>query len=192
MKDYLNSEERNQLMVLMSIIQMFNGNRGINGPTMQNIVDSWASRNNLTKDEQKSIKMAQTYLNKFCKSVYDRMCDKEKETIAKKLTKFDFRLIDDFTLQKVYRETNDKMKNAVVPREQFENWCRDIMEVHCKGCTKHHAECELHTYFEDNFVPESSWGLENCRYAYKEVDVKKDEKKIKEFQEFKAKKAKAV
>ncbi len=167
MKDYLNAEERNQLMVFMSILQMFSGNRGITSAPGKNIVEDWTSRNNMAKDEQRSIKMAQTYLKKFCESVQDRMHPREQEQITKKLEKFDFRLIDDFTLQKVYRDMKDRLVNAVVPREQFCTWCNEIMYQNCDGCTKHFSECELHEVFEDNFVPESSWGLENCRYAYK-------------------------
>lgn len=167
MKDYLNAEERNQLMVFMAILQMFSGNRGITGACGKNIVDDWSSRNNMTKDEQKSIKMAQTYLKKFCDSVIARMNPQEQENIKKRLIKFDFRLVDDFTLQKVYRDMKDKLVNAVVPREQFGNWCNEIMYQNCNGCTKHWKGCRLHEVFEDNFIPESSWGLENCRYAYK-------------------------
>lgn len=166
MKDYLNAEERNQLMVFMAILQMFSGNRGITGASGKNIVDDWSSRNNLTKDEQRSLKMSQTYLKKFCDSVQDRMNPKEQEQIKKRLEKFDFRLVDDFTLQKVYRDMKDRLVNAVVPREEFCAWCNEIMYQNCNGCTKHFSKCELHQVFEDNFVPESSWGLENCRYAY--------------------------
>lgn len=187
MKDYLNTEERNQIMVFMAILQMFSGNRGIAGASGKNITEDWSSRNNMTKDEQKSIKMAQTYLKKFCDSVIARMNSQEQKNISKRLIKFDFRLVDDFTLKKVYRDMKDRLVNAVVPREQFGDWCNEIMHIHCKDCTKHFASCDLHDIFEDNFIPESSWGLENCRFAYKLQEGKPDPEKVKKFQQFKEK-----
>lgn len=176
MKDYLSAEERNQMMVFMVILEMFKGNRGITGPSFKNILDDWSSRNNLSKDEHKNLKLAQTYLKKFCESVLNRMNVKEKNAIAKRLEKFDFRLVDDYTLKKVYRGIQDKMVNAVIPREQFNNWCCEIMDVRCKNCNKNWKECELHEVFDNNFIPESTWRLENCRYAYKKIE-KKDDKK---------------
>lgn len=175
MKDYLNAEEKNQIMVLMSILQVMNGNRNLgkeNPAKIETMIESWNNRKNLTKEEQKDLKMSNTYLNKFCKSVLDRLDPKEKELLDKRLIKFDFRLVDDFTLKRVYRDINDKMVNAVIPREQFYKWCEEIIDINCKGCNKCWKDCELHTIFEDNFVPESTWNLENCRYAYQE-DTKK-------------------
>lgn len=167
MKDYLNADEKNQFLVFMSILQVMNGNRGINGPKLVTVLEDWNKRGNLTKEEHKSLKLAGTYLAKFCKSVYDRLSDKEKVQIDKRLQKYDFRLVDDFTLQRVYRDINNKMVNAVVPRKQFYKWCEEIMDCNCKNCTKDWNQCELHKAFEDNMIPESSWNLENCRYAYK-------------------------
>jgi uncharacterized membrane-anchored protein YjiN (DUF445 family) len=166
MKDYLNADEKNQIMVFMSILQIMNGNRGINGPKIITVLEDWNKRGNLTKEEHKNLKYAGTYLTKFCMSVYDRLSDKEKIQMDKRLQKFDFRLVDDFTLQKIYREMTDRMVNAVIPREQFFKWCEEIMHVNCNGCTKDWKQCELHEMFEENFVPESTWNKDNCRYAY--------------------------
>lgn len=171
MKDYLNATEKNQLMVLMSILQLMDGyrNGGIDGPKISSMLEEWDKRNNMTKEEHKALKTSETYLKKFTESVLNRLSQKEREGIQKRLIKFDFRLVDDFTLQRVYREMQDRMVNAVVPRQQFYKWCEEVMNVNCKGCTKDWKECELHQVFEENFVPESTWNLESCRYAYSEV-----------------------
>lgn len=206
MKDYLNADERNQLMVLMSILQVMDGvrnNTGLKNPAeMQSMIEDWEKRGNLTKEEHRSLSMAKTYLEKFCKSVFNRMNSKEKESFQKKLCKFDFRLVDDFTLQKIYREMQDKMKNAVVPRDEFQDWTEQIMECNCKNCKKHWEECRLHEIFEDNFIPESTRPLENCKYAYQVnekgnmVLSKKEQKRVKKIrdtiQRNKNKKAKKV
>lgn len=177
MKDYLSADEKNQIMVFMSILQVMSGNRGINGPKLMSVLQDWDQRGNLTKDEHKNLKLAETYLSKFCKGVYNRLNDREKVQIDKRLQKFDFRLVDDYTMQKIQREINDRMVNAAVPRQLFYKWCEEIMNCNCKGCTKDWKECELHQVFEENFVPESTWNLENCRYSYGGED---SESKVKE------------
>jgi hypothetical protein len=171
MKDYLNADEKNQIMVLMSIKLLIEGES--KDSKMGNMLEAWMKRNNMTKDEHKSLKTALTYLEKFTSSVFERLSFKEQETLKKKLRKFDFRLVDDYVLQKIYRDINNKRVNAVMPRALFYRWCEEIMDLHCKGCSKNWNECELHEVFEENFVPESSWMLESCRYAYREREIKK-------------------
>lgn len=168
MRDYLNSLETNQFMVILALTQLLEGKRntGINPPKISTMLEEWAKKDNLTKDEHRSLKTANTYLKKFVESVYERLSPKEQKIIDRKIMKFDFRLVDDYTLQKVYRDMSDKMVNAVVPRGQFEDWCEQIMSVNCNGCTKDWNTCNLHQVFDNNFVPESSYSLKNCKYAY--------------------------
>jgi hypothetical protein len=156
-------------MVMNSVLQMIIGirNEGKDGPKLNTIREEWTKRNNMTKDEHKSLKMAETYLSKFIMSIYNRLNQKEKEQIQKKLFKYDFKLVDDYTLQKVNRDIKDKINNAVLPRQQFYDWCCDLMEVKCNGCMKDWNTCQLHAVFDDNFVPESGFDCKNCKYAYK-------------------------
>lgn len=168
MKDYLNTQERNQLMVFMSLLQLMEGRRnGFDAVKIGTMMEEWSKRNNMTKEEHKYLKTSNTYLKKFITSVRDRLSKKEKDVLEKKLAKFDFRLVDDFTLSQVHRDMSDKMVNAILPRQQFYDWCKNIMEVKCNGCTKDWKECDLHEVFDDNFIPESGFDCSNCRYAYK-------------------------
>lgn len=168
MRDYLNSIEKNQFMVLQSVVQLMDGlrNTGIDGPKISSMLEEWSSRDNMTKEEHKNLKTAETFLRKFLASVYERLNPKEQELIKKKVMKFDFKLVDDFTLKQVNRDIKDKLKNAVMPRQQFYDWCADIMEVKCQGCTKDRNTCDLYQVFENNFVPESGFDCKNCKYAY--------------------------
>jgi len=172
MRDYLNSIEKNQFMVMNSVLQMAIGirNTGVDGPKIQSMREEWAKRDNMTKDEHKSLKMAETYLSKFIMSVYNRLNLKEQDQIKKKLMKYDFKLVDDYTLKQVHRDIKDKMANAVMPRQQFYDWSCDIMEVKCNGCSEDWNTCPLYQVFEDNFVPESGFDCSNCKYAYR-LDV---------------------
>lgn len=168
MRDYLNSNEKNQFMVLQSVVQMMDGlrNSGVDGPKISNMLEEWSKRNNMSKDEHKNLKTAETFLRKFLASVYERLSPKEQDQLKKKLIKFDFKLIDDYTLKQIDRDIADKVANAVVPRQQFYDWCVEIMEVKCNGCTKDWNTCELHNVFNDNLVPESGFDCKNCKYAY--------------------------
>ena len=165
--------EKNQLMVLMSILQLMDGERngGIDGPKLSAMLEDWDKRGNMTKEEHKYLKLANTYLSKFCASVMDRLNPKEREEIRKRLIKFDFRLVDDYTLKKVYRDMSNRMVNAVISRDMFYKWCEEIMDINCNGCNKYWEKCELHKVFDENFVPESTWNKDNCRYAYEGIRV---------------------
>jgi hypothetical protein len=168
MRDYLNAVEKNQFMVMNSVLQLAIGirNTGVDGPKLQTMREEWSKRDNMTKDEHKSLKMAETYLSKFIMSVYNRLSPKEQEQIQKKLMKYDFKLVDDFTLKQVNRDIKDKIQNAVMPRQQFYDWSCEIMQAKCHGCTKNWNECDLYEVFNDNFVPESGFDCTNCKYAY--------------------------
>lgn len=168
MRDYLNATEKTQFFVILSILQVIEGirNSGKDGPKITPMLEEWKRKNNITKEEHRSLKTAETHLKKFTESVFNRLSKKEQEVIKKKIANFDFRLIDDYTLKQIFRDINDRMQFAVMPRQQFYSWCEQIMKVNCENCTKDWNTCELHTIFEENFVPESGWDCENCKYAY--------------------------
>lgn len=180
MKDYLNAEEKNQFMVLLSILQNFNGvrNMGHKSPgEIETLIESWDKRGNLTKEEKRSLKMVKTYLTKFGDSLYNRLSDKDKCEIDRRLQKFDFRLIDDFTLKKVYRQIQTELEK----QEEFRLFSEEIMAIRCKDCTKNHKECNLCDMFDNNFIPESGYNLPSCKFAYKELSEKKKEKLKKKY-----------
>ena len=155
-------------MVLQSIVQMMDGlrNSGVDGPKISSMLEEWSKRGNMSKDEHKNLKTAETFLRKFLASVYERLSKKQQNELKKKLVKFDFKLIDDFTLKKIDRSIADKAHNATMPRQQFYDWCVEIMEVKCNGCTKDWNTCDLHEVFDNNLVPESGFDCQNCKFAY--------------------------
>lgn len=177
MRDYLNKFETNQFMVMNSVLQSVLGiqNTGIDGPKFKTMREEWMKRGNLTKDEHRNLKMAETYMEKFVMSVYNRLSKKEQEQINKKLFKYAFQLVDDYSFQKISRDAQDKIQNAVMPRQQFYDWCSKIMAVNCNGCTKDWNTCDLHQVFDNNFVPESGFDCKNCKYAYQEIKINDNE-----------------
>lgn len=175
LKNYLNSEELNDFMLIGTLLDtcssIINSTIDPKHSTIGKIRIAWDTRGNLSKEEHKSIKMAETYLTKAYTSILNRLSKDEVIKISKRLSSYNLRILDKFTIDKINRESGDKYKNAVIPRELFENWCEEIMEVKCKGCNKDRQACKLREVFEDNFVPEADWGLDNCRYAYTELEI---------------------
>jgi hypothetical protein len=169
MRDYLNASEKNQFMVLQSILQLMEGkrNEGINGPKIGTMLEEWMKRDNMAKEEHRNLKTAETYLRKFLTTVYERQSPKQQNEIDKKIMKFDFKLVDDYTLKQVHRDIADRFVNAAVPRQQFNDWCSEIMNVKCNGCSKDWNTCDLYQVFDDNFIPESGFNCVNCKYAYR-------------------------
>lgn len=172
-RNYLNRDEKNIMMSIMAVAQLIEGVRSLTGKERKPLWIDWKERNFLTKVESKYIKMAHTYMIKFFKEVMSRLDERENDTLLKQLIKFDFKIVDDFTIQKIFRGMGDKMVNAVVPRQQFENICEEIMLIKCKDCNKESKDCKLRIVFEDNFVPDGGFNLDSCRYAYNIVTLEK-------------------
>ncbi|MHC1681363.1 MAG: DUF5651 domain-containing protein [Clostridiaceae bacterium] len=169
MKDYLNRDEQNQIISMMALAQQIEGVRTMVGRTGKPIWEDWRNRDFLTKEEGKNIKTAHTFMLKFVNAVLGRIDKKEHSKIMKKLEKFDFRIVDEYTWQKINRDATDKLKNAVVPRKQFNDWCEQIMACNCKECKINWNECNLHEVFEENFIPESGFDHDNCKFSYCEI-----------------------
>jgi hypothetical protein len=173
-RGYLNRDESNQLMVIMAAVQLINGERNLEGKAQKPMWEDWTNRGMMDKEQAKWLKTANTYLNKF---IVEKLKDLDKEEqvkILKKIQKFDFKLVDDYTLQKLFRDMSDKMKFMTMQREDGYKWTEEIMSANCKNCTKDRQGCELHKIFEDNIIPESSWDLPNCEYSYFPPEVKKN------------------
>jgi len=166
MKDYLNAQEMNDVMLI-----------GILLDKTVVIREEWDKRGNLTKEEHKTLKTAQTYLIKFYNSLISRLNTKEVKKMMKRTSDFELKIIDKYTLRRLQGTWQEEMKIAHVDREEFEDFCDQIMQIKCKGCKKHFSQCILYDIFYNNFVPESGWNLENCRYAYTEISSKKEEKR---------------
>lgn len=164
-RGYLNRDESNTIMCIMAVMQQLEGLRSISGrPSEIPMWEDWTKRGMMTPEAKKCLKMGHTYIKKFIDEMLQSLDKEEVQKISKKLEKFDYRLIDDYTLQKVHRDINDHFKYAVMDRENFNNIIEDMAQVTCVGCTKDYRKCALHKVYEDILLP----GLgeqPNCPYA---------------------------
>lgn len=163
-RGYLNREEENFYMVAKSFIQMIDGTRNLENKMTEEVWKEWSKRGMITPDMQKNIKLVHTYLKKFCYEIEQNLDKQGLARLNKKLSKFDFKIVDDFTMQKLFRDIRNNMDYAVLKREYFMGILEDISEVRCVGCKEDYKKCELFKVFEDITIPYV--GEEpNCPYA---------------------------
>lgn len=167
-RGYLNREEFNSFMMLASLNMLINGERGLDGRRGRPIWDAWMEKNIMTPEQKKNIKMATTYFGKFINDVFNNNLDiKSKDRIINQLAKYDFRVVDDYSLQQIYKLMKSSLEDFHVDKDNFFDLVEAKMVVSCKGCTKNRCECELRTFFESKFIPPINEGSQcNCEYSY--------------------------
>jgi len=164
-RDYLNAEEANDFLFL-----------AITSLHMQRYINNFEKHGNITKQEHQEAQMSATYLYKFINRMASRLTLTQREVFMRKMTKYGIKVMDAYTEKKLYGEFDKEMKVLHIESEQFLDFCSEIMQVKCNHCTKNHESCDLHKLLYDNWIPESSYNLPNCRFAYdnnykKEGDV---------------------
>lgn len=179
-REYLKAEEKNFYMIAKAFIQSINGERNLEGTITDEIWDEWGKRGMCTTSMKKNLKLVKTYLKKFCYEIEENLSKIEMERLNKQLNKFDYRLVDDYTFQKLMRDMTNNMQYAVIDRCRLAPILEDIAAVRCVGCTCNYEKCDLYKMLDDisvAFVKEEP----NCPYAcnlseYTEEELKNIER----------------
>lgn len=152
-REYLNAEEKNFYMIAKSFIQMMDGERNLQNKISDQVWIEWEKRGMVNSSMKKNIKMVHTYLKKFCYELEENISATELTRLNKQLEKFDYRLVDDYSLQKLLRDINDNIQYAVIKRERLEPILQDIAAVRCVECTCNYEKCELYKMLDDISTP---------------------------------------
>ena len=176
-RNYYNATEFNNIMVMIAVEQMLEGIRGLGGTTGIPMADAFYERGIITKEQRKNLKMVHTYLRKFTQEAYSNGDMKTKDKIDKKKYNFDFRLIDDFTVKKLYALTSS-MDSFRLDEREFKTLVSSIVENKCKNCTSDRNCCPVHSVFVKYMVPpqikRADVDLPNCEFAFmRETDIDK-------------------
>lgn len=163
-RKYLNREEENFYMVCQSFIQMIEGSRTLENKNTEEIWVEWCKRGMITPGMQKNLKLVKTYLKKFCTELESNLDKDILKKLEKRLYKFDFKIVDDYTMQKIFRDMGDHMKYAIIDREKFMDILEDISAVRCVGCKDDYKDCVLAKAYEDINIPYIGEEV-NCPYA---------------------------
>lgn len=132
MKDYMNATERKAFINLYAQ----------QGRILE-VVQEWGSRGNLTKDEQKSLKMASSFVDRACRSIGDRMGAKQMQLV----------------LQEAQRMLQ-KEGLITIPQEDFNGLAEGILLCMCNPCRNNHdRHCSIRKSFLQIGVPECTEGI---------------------------------
>lgn len=163
-RQYLNAEEKNFYMISKSFIQMINGERNLNNKITNEIWVEWSRKGMLTSSMQKNIKLVRSYLIKFCDELEENLDEVERSKLEKQLIKFDYRLIDDYTIKKLFRDLEATYKYVVMEREKFVPIIEELAEIKCVGCTDDYKSCVIYKALDDiNIIRVDE--EPNCPYA---------------------------
>lgn len=161
-RQYLRSDERNFYMITKAFIMAIYGERNLECKKMGPVWEEWSKSGMITPKMQRNLKTAKTCLEKFCAELENNLSPEENQRLYKKLEKFDYRLVDDFTVQKLFRKANDK--NVTVSRDCIIDIMEDIAAVRCVGCKEPYKDCNIHRMLFDMGVPYLGEEV-NCPYA---------------------------
>ena len=179
-RPYLQAEEKNSYMVAKAFIQLLEGKRTFENKRSKEMWEEWSKKGMMTKTMHKNLKLSCTYLKKFCSELEENLEISERKKLARQLEKFDYKLVDDYTVQKLLRNINDNIQYAVIKRDKLIDCLEDISAVRCVGCKEDHNKCSIFKMLDDISVP--YLGEEpNCPYAANLMLVsEKDKKHIRE------------
>lgn len=186
MFQYLNQKQMNNCMILFCVMD-----------TVEEIVEEWDKHDNLTKEERKAIRTANTYCKKFLSLLQARIPDKEKGKLLKRYSNFSIKIMDEWLLSKFNKEMNEKGQTVMMDRKLFDVFGYELCKVKCKDCNASHSDCKLHDVLYENLYPYAGY-KKNCPYAYhsKEAleeiarqEAEKEAKKTKKSKRAKNKKA---
>ena len=174
-RGYLRQEEMNQIVMLASTYQLLMGFRSLHGVgDKEPVWEKFHKSGIITKEQIKYIKMATTYQRKFLDSfIGDNLDRKTKETISKRLAKWELRVADDYQIKRL-ENLLKRNKEINLSLDEFYSLIDAKLNAECKGCTKNRNECKLRDFYEAKFIPPIEHWMEtgneevacNCEYAY--------------------------
>lgn len=180
-RSYLNQEERNFYFVAKAFIQYLNGERSFSGRMTDELWEVWKKHGMITGDMQKNLKLTKTYLNKFCIELESNLDEEQMKKLNKQLMKFDYKLIDDYTVKKLMRDVANQ-EFVSMKKDYFIDLLEDIAQVRCVNCQKDYKTCPLYKALDDINVPQCGEEV-NCPYAANLELTRKDRKDIKKMEE---------
>ncbi len=156
MKDYLNKNERVQLLFLKKYIDV-----------IENIIEEWGDRNNLTKEESKALKMGKSWGLKAFNSIFERLNDSAAKTFWNSIKDAYINVQDKYAADLYYKKLKSSLDDVYEENKDYYKLVELIMEHNCKNCKKKCTECDMYKEFEEHCIPEPTGeDMGNCRYAY--------------------------
>ena len=157
MKDYLNSQERDEFLTFVKSLD--HGCR---------IEQQWTPRNNLSKEELKALRMCLTWGKKVVDSITNRQNATSRKAILKLMTNSSIALDYKSSLQELLKKRCSLIDAAYEENRDYFALVELIMHYNCMDCTRECTNCAIYKEFEAHNVTEitgfNDYG--NCKYSY--------------------------
>lgn len=157
MKDYLNTEERKQLISILHLMSA--SERLLEGKTF-------------SKSEKGNLKRGFTFTSKAIESLRDRLNDTAKEMFLKDFKKSKI-YIDIYNATEEYvRKKSCDIEAAYEKNKEYYKLVELILHYNCRNCSKHCTDCEIYKEFEERSIPEFQGATNSgeCKYSYEGDD----------------------
>jgi hypothetical protein len=153
MKTYLNRAERERYCVV-----------ALSAAILGKILEEW--ENNLTKDEHRAIKTAQTYIFKFMDSVKNRMDNDFIHQLIRDIKSSEIQVLPTLAAKREYEKRSIEDEHVQVNRETILNLAEHAL-IGCEGCKKDKdfRKCDLRqVYMELGIEPFDFEASNKCQY----------------------------
>lgn len=163
MKDYLSSEEREKILMVVKTSNI-----------LEEMID-WEKRGAITKEERKNLKHSLTLLNKSFESILGRLNKSALKTFSNSLNSAYVVLVNEFGIKQYLKKKSADENAAFEENKEFFDLVEEIMFQNCNGCLKDCCSCRYYEIFEKNYISDMGHDFGRCKYAYN-LPQKKDEK----------------
>ena len=157
MKDYLNSDERKELITILHLMS-----------SAQHLIDG----NTLTNVEKGNMRRGFSFTKNAIESLKERLNETAQKAFAKDAKKSTV-YVDIYGAREEFaKKKKTEIDAAYEENKDYYRLVELILYYNCRNCEKHCTECEIYKEFEEHCIPEFS-GAKNtgeCRYSYKEGD----------------------
>lgn len=157
MKNYLNKQERVAILFFTNLLDR-----------VENMIEDWDSRGNLTKNERKWLKSCVTFGIKALESILYRQDRGVVANLQKEKNKSAIHLDMKHSLEVIAKKKSADLKASYEENKEYFKLVELILEHNCNGCRKQFTECEFYKEFEDQCIPyaDGNEEFQNCKYSY--------------------------
>lgn len=157
MKDYLNNEERKQIIAALHL--MDNSLFLIEG-------------NALSSQEKGNLKRGVTFAKKATDSVKDRLNPEARKSLDKDVVKSKVYIDICRATEEYAKKKQTDISAAYEENRDYYKLVELIMYYNCSNCTRGCSNCEIYKEFERHCIPDFDGAkhIGNCRYSYEVIE----------------------
>jgi hypothetical protein len=154
MKDYLNTEERKQIISSLHLMT-----------EAMMLVDG----NTLNKDEKANLKRGFTFIKKSVESIQERLNPSAKKALTKDAKRSRVYLDIYNATEEYAKKKQSACEAAYEENKDYFKLVELILFYNCSNCQRNCNDCEVYKEFEERCIPEFSGeeDMGNCKYAYR-------------------------